>query len=114
MDTASKDAAARERQALGQPPVLPGTTVGGEVGTFYSDFVIWDHGRTQSRALTGLVDTGASYTLVPAYILDDLGIERVRSSVFSLADGSRKELSMGWVEMELQGETAHVHIVFGP
>jgi clan AA aspartic protease len=84
------------------------------VGTFYSDFVIWDHGRTQSRALTGLVDTGASYTLVPAQILEELGIERVRSSVFSFADGSRKELPMGWVEMELEGETAHVHIVFGP
>ena len=113
MDTASKDAAARERQALGQPPVLPGTTVGGEVGTFYSDFVIWDHGRTRSRALTGLVDTGASYTLIPASILEELGIERAEPRIFSFADGSTQELSIGFAEMELDGRVCPVHLVFG-
>ena len=114
MDTASRDTADQKKQEPEQWIILPGTTVGGEVGTFSVDFVIWNRDRTQSRTLNGVVDTGASYTLVPAQILEEMGIERVRSSVFSLADGSRRGLSMGWVEMGLEGETAYVYIVFGP
>ncbi len=114
MDTASRDAEAEERQKPEQWIILPGTTIGGEVGTFSVDFVIWNRDRTQSRALNGVVDTGASHTLVPAHILEEMGVERVRSRVFSLADGSRRELSMGWVDMELEGQTDQVSIVFGP
>ena len=94
--------------------ILPGTTVGGEVGTFSVDFVIWNRNRTESRSLNGVVDTGASYTIVPASILDELGIERRRTRTFKLADGSRREMSLGWVEIELEGEIDYVHIVFGP
>ena len=113
MDTASVNRAGQERQKSEQWIILPGTTIGGEVGTFNADFVIWNRDRTQSLALNGVVDTGASYTLVPAEILDEMGIERVQTRVFSLADGSKLELPLGWVEMELEGETDHVHIVFG-
>ena len=114
MDTSSKDAVSPKKQMPEQWIILPGTTVGGEVGTFNADFVIWNRDRTRSLALNGVVDTGASYTLVPEAMLDELGIERLQSKLFSLADGSRVELSLGWVEMELEGETGHVYIVFGP
>ena len=113
MDKASRKATAQEPQAPEEWIILPGTTVGGEVGTFYVDFVIWNQDKTQSRTLNGLVDTGASHTLVPGSILEELGIERLRSRVFSLADGSRRELFVGWVEMELEGQTDHVSVVFG-
>ena len=99
-----------------EPPqkmILPGTTIGGDVGTFHADFTLWNPGRTRSRALSGLVDTGASYTLVPASTLDDLGIERRRVRTFRLADGSTRDFSIGLVEMELQGTTESVHVVFG-
>jgi predicted aspartyl protease len=114
MDKASREATAQEQGAPEEWIILPGTTVGGEVGTFYVDFVIWNHVRTQSRNLNGLVDTGASYTLIPASILEELSIERVQSKVFSLADGSKQELSIGWLEMELEGQTGNVYVVFGP
>ena len=94
-------------------PPLPGTTVGGAVGTFYADFTLWSPDRTRSRALNGLVDTGASYTLVPASILEELGIERFETRTFSLADGSRRELALGWAEMELEGRPGFVYVVFG-
>ena len=113
METSNKDSVAQKKQTRKQWIILPGTTVGGEVGTFYADFTIWNRDRTQSRTLNGLVDTGASYTLVPAEILDEMGIEPVQRRIFSLADGSKLELPLGWVEMELEGETDHVHIVFG-
>ena len=113
MDTASKDAAARERREPEQWIILPGTTVGGEVGTFYVDFVIWNQGRTQSRTLNGLVDTGASYTLIPESILEELGIERAEPRILSFADGSTQELSIGFTVMELDGRVCPVHLVFG-
>ena len=94
--------------------ILPGTTVGGEVGTFKADFVIRKQGdASRSQALNGVVDTGASYTVVPATILDELGIDRERTLNFTLADGSKSELDIGWAEMELQGQRGNVYAVFG-
>ena len=94
--------------------ILPGTTIGGEVGTFRTDFVIRKQaGSERSLELTGIVDTGASYTVVPASILDELGIERERSVNFTLADGSQRRMDVGWVVMDLEGQTGSVYIVFG-
>ena len=93
--------------------ILPGTTIGGEVGTFSVDFVIRNRNTRQDRSLRGVVDTGASYTVIPAPILDELGVEREETLLFSLADGSRRELSIAWAEMELQGHRRSVYVVFG-
>ena len=113
MNMTNKFGAAARELLPGEKLILPGTTVGGEVGTFYVDFTLWNRDRTRSRTLNGLVDTGASYTQVPASILDELGIERFESRVFSLADGSQREFSLGWVEMELQGRPGFVYVIFG-
>ena len=95
--------------------ILPGTTVGGEVGTFMADFVIRKQADSErSEALSGVVDTGASYTVVPATILETLGVEREQSINFTLADGSKRDMDIGWVQMELEGRTGHVYCVFGP
>ena len=104
----------RKHSASPKPMILPGTTVGGEVGTFYADFTLWNPGRTQSRSLSGLVDTGASYSMIPAAILDDLDIGRVQTLTFRLANGSTRDLDMGWSDMELGGlEARPVYVVFG-
>ena len=102
----------------GQEPeqwiILPGTTIGGEVGTFSVDFVIRNRNESQARTLNGVVDTGASYTVIPAQILDELGIKREETLLFSFADGSRRELAIALAEMELQGQRRSVYVVFGP
>ena len=113
MNMTNKTGVTPKGQAPGEKLILPGTTIGGGVGTFYMDFAIWSRDRTRSRTLNGLVDTGASYTQIPASILDELGIERERTRVFTVADGSKRELSVGWVRMELQGQSASVYIIFG-
>ena len=64
------------------PPILPGTTIGGEVETFSVDFTIRNQDRTQSRTLNGTVDTGASYTIIPEQILDEMGIVRDEQALF--------------------------------
>ena len=84
------------------------------MGTFHVDFTLWSGDGTRSLDLNGLVDTGASYTLIPAALLDDLGVVRRQTLTFKLADGSTQEFDIGWAEMELEGRTNPVHVVFGP
>ena len=104
-----------QQQRVSEPRIiLPGTTVGGEVGTFNVHFSIWNRDRTESRQLNGLVDTGASYPLIPAPILEELGIEPFDTEPFVLADGSRLDLPIGLVEMQLEGKTRPVCVIFGP
>ena len=105
---------AQTHDAAEQWIILPGTTIGGEVGTFSVDFVIRNRNGSQARTLNGVVDTGASFTVVPAQILDELGIEREETKVFSFADGSRRELPIAWADMELQGQRGAVYVLFGP
>ncbi len=103
-----------QKQQVSEPwIILPGTTVGGEVGTFSVDFVIWNRDRTMHRTLNGLVDTGASFSLIPESVLDELGIERRQTMTFSLADGSQRDLPVGLVEMGLAGNVMPVLVVFG-
>ena len=103
-----------EATRVGRKLVLPGNTVGGEVGTFYVDFIVWNRDKTESRTLNGLVDTGSTYTLIPEVILEEMGIEKMRSLRFNLADGSRTELPIGRAEIELEGQVELVPVVFGP
>ena len=98
----------------GEKLILPGTTVGGEVGTFYVDFTLWSNDGTRSHTLNGLVDTGAFYPQVPSLILVDLGIEPEFSETFRLADGTRHELPVGQVKIDLEGQSRSVYTIFGP
>lgn len=84
------------------------------MGTFYTDFVIWNRERTVSRSISGFVDTGSAYTLIPELILDEMGIERMRFLRFNLADGTQTELPIGRIEMELNDQVEIVPVVFGP
>ena len=93
--------------------ILPGSTIGGKAGTFRVDFTIRNRADGRERTLNGLVDTGASYTVIPEQILDELGIPRDETELFSLADGSVQELAIGWADMELEGRTRPVYVVFG-
>ena len=61
-----------------------------------------------------MVDTGASYTVIPVEILEEMGVERTRTRRFVLADGSRRRLSIGKVYLELAGEIDDVNVIFGP
>ena len=114
MSMSRKVARAGEHEVITDGLVLLGTTIGGEVGTFYANFTLWNSSKTESRTLRGLVDTGASYTLVPASILDDLGIARQESLTFRLADGSTQEFFIGLAEIGLAESVKSVYIVFGP
>lgn len=60
-----------------------------------------------------LVDTGAVDCLVPATELEALGIERVGSRTYELADGSLIERDIGVARLEFMGEVVGATIIFG-
>ena len=51
MDKASSKPTSQEHRAPEEWIILPGTTVGGDAGTFYVDFVIWNQDPKPSPAL---------------------------------------------------------------
>ena len=66
-----------------------------------------------SEAITALVDTGATYTLVPAPILRRLGVEPIGRQTFLIADGSRVEREIGEVTILLGDRRRTTVVVFG-
>ena len=83
------------------------------MGTFHQAIGLAPEPGGPSEALTALVDTGATYTLVPAPILRRLGVEPIGRQTFLIADGSRVEREVGWLLVRIDGEERPTVVVFG-
>lgn len=83
------------------------------MGTFNVDFTIGSADGRRALPLVGMVDTGALYSIIPAPILDEMGIARDKSELFSLADGSTIEMSIGLALLGINGRARTVHVAFG-
>ncbi len=71
--------------------------------------------REPKRGYEGkfLVDSGATYTVVPGAILRRLGITPQREEKFSLADGTTITRKVGNALYEFQGVEAAAPVLFG-
>ncbi len=65
------------------------------------------------REIEATVDTGATYTVIPAALLQELGVRVTRQDVFELADGRRLEMNMGRAWITIHGKTEVSPVVFG-
>ena len=65
------------------------------------------------RDLEFIVDSGASFTVVPKQILEELDIKPRSSRFFLLANGEKFERSMGTAEVEYQGARGGATVIFG-
>ena len=101
------------QQPLVYPSILPGTTIGGQVGIFNAPFTVYSPDMARSRFLVGLVDTGAFHTVIPASILENLDVPVYASRDYRLADGSTVALPLGSALVELEGEVIPVPVLFG-
>jgi len=63
--------------------------------------------------IEALVDTGASYTWVPASVLGRLGLAPSFRSDFELADGRKIEYGMAETKVRLNGSERTTIVVFG-
>jgi len=68
---------------------------------------------TQSGELTALADTGATLTVVPGMVLQQLGIQRLRRISLVLADGRRIERDAGDALVGLNGDAVPARVIFG-
>ena len=83
------------------------------MGTFHVTIEVGDPEGRQYEAVEALVDTGATYTVVPASLLRRLGVTPHTKAPFELADGRRREMELGrgWVRIGEKAEQTLV--VFG-
>ena len=61
----------------------------------------------------GLVDTGATYSSVPAGILHNLGIEPTETQEFEMADGRTIERQLGDARVRVEGKEVLTTVIFG-
>ena len=63
--------------------------------------------------MDALVDSGATYSLAPRYVLEELGIEPVDEMESTLADGRVVTMPLGQVEVEVKGRRTVTWRIFG-
>ena len=83
------------------------------MGLFNVPIGVGDPQGERFQTVEALVDTGASFSIVPAPILDDLGVEPQRSGSFELADGSFRDYRIGETILRVEGEEVRSVVVFG-
>lgn len=64
-------------------------------------------------ALRFLVDSGASYSLLPYDAVKELELTPKRKQKFTLADGTSIERSISECHLHLQGEDGHTPVIMG-
>ena len=67
----------------------------------------------RSLELEAMVDTGASYTIVPGNRLRELGVEPVDKIGLVLADGRAVEYDLGEARATIDGRSIPTLVVFG-
>ena len=83
------------------------------MGTFSVQIEVGGLDGTRWEPLEALVDTGASFTVIPSSILRRVGVFPRERWPFELADGRRVEMEIGNAQVRADGRTAPTLVVFG-
>ena len=83
------------------------------MGTFEWPVRIARTGSERSEAIEATVDTGAFYSVVPARLLHDIGVERSFRRRMRLADGRVVDADIGEARITVNGESVTTLLVFG-
>lgn len=83
------------------------------MGTFTVTIHAGDQHGERYRPIEALVDTGASYTTLPASVLRDLGVTPHSKRAFVLANGEQVTRDIGRTWVKLDGHTEMTIVVFG-
>lgn len=82
------------------------------MGVFNVDLEVGSPEREQYVTVSALVDTGATYTMLPEDLLERLGVKRLQSDIFELADDRLIEYWIGSTTVRLQGRELPVPVTF--
>ena len=83
------------------------------MGTFTVSIQISDLAHRHLRAVDALVDPGASDTVLPREVLEELGVQPLRKKPYRLADDRIAQFDVGEARLRLDGEENVVPVVFG-
>ena len=84
-----------------------------DVGIFRTTITVESLDRRDRRTIgDAIVDTGSEYTWLPAQLLTELGIQRLRVQRFRLADGRVIERDVGYAILHAGGAEAPDIVVF--
>ena len=84
------------------------------MGTFRVDLWIGNLFTDAGTTVEALVDTGATYSMIPGTVLVQLGIEPVETRISRIADGSRVEMQTSWARFSAEGRNAVARVSSGP
>ena len=83
------------------------------MGTFQVEIEIGDPEGRRYETVEALVDSGATYTAMPASLLRRLGVAPFSKRAFVLADGTRIDRDFGQTWIRLNGEPDISPVIFG-
>jgi predicted aspartyl protease len=83
------------------------------MGTFTVQIGVGDVRAERFETVEALVDTGATYTVLPASMLRDLQVSPHTRADFLLADGRRVQHDIGRTWVQLDGQREFTLVVFG-
>ena len=84
------------------------------MGTFHIDFKVRRDEASPFQEVEGLVDTGATYTMLPSSLLNGLNVVPVKRSEFTMADGRKQWLGIGDIRVRIGQEERFSPVIFGP
>ena len=83
-------------------------------GTFRVNLRVDNLFTNADANVEALVDTGATHSMIPSSLLQELGIDPVETRISRIADGSRMELQTAWARFHAEGRNAVARVSFGP
>ena len=83
------------------------------MGTFHYQIALGPKDGSRSLTVDALVDTGSTYTVVPAPILESLSIAPEWTNIFELADGRQEEYGLAEIRLSIDGQERTTICLFG-
>jgi len=83
------------------------------MGIFSQRLTVSDLSGQNSAEIDAVVDTGAFYSVLPGYMLRELGVEPIDRVPFRLADNRQLEMEIGYVWITLGDRRRITTVAFG-
>ena len=83
------------------------------MGTFRMDIGVAGLDGGNPAAVSALVDTGATHSMMPASLLRRLGVTPTRQRTFTMADGRQETYDIGAAMISIGEEVMPCPVIFG-
>ena len=84
------------------------------MGTFSVPIQVAASPSARYVSMDALVDTGATYSMIPSDVLTELGVAVEETRSFEIADGSEAEFQSGEASIRVEGKRVTAVVVFAP